>query len=289
MSQQPEEYVLLRDPGCWDMFPGAYSESQWYAMRNKPREMLQILKFNQTGFLATQMLHLAIFLIWCLATRVPGFNLYDGSEAANANTHSGWWLMADAMVLAVGLLAPYFTLHYIREGSSETVETGVKGTANWMIAYMVVAILGAVMTAVHAILSCLELRQCASSTFCNNYYYMQIALIVLLFVLTVLLLWSAALGNTYRLNIQGSITYGDLRPTIMIYDISATRMAPAPSAPTEIITEGGGAPAVPPSAGMTAQARATIMTPLLQMRMQGLNGKFRHSPGSRTTTLVGMK
>lgn len=275
---QADEYVVVRDPGCWDMFPGSYTQSQWKAMRSRPREMLQILKYNQTGFLATQLIHVAIFLVWCLATRVPGFNLYDGSEAANANTHSGWWLMADAMVLIMGLLAPYFTLHYIREGNYEKVETAVKGTASWLLAYQIVAVLGAVMAVVHVILSMFELRQCSSSTLCQNYYWMQIALIVLLWILVILLLWSAGLAGTFRANIQGAVAWGGLRPTVMVSEISAD----APSAPTleQVTIEATG-------------TKAQIMTPLLQMRLQNaassasVPSKIRHTAGART--LVGMK
>lgn len=261
-----------RDPGCLDMFPGVYSETDWKGMAEEPMKILQILKYNQIGFMATQMLHLAIVLIWCLATRVPGFNLYDGSEAVNANTHSGWWLAADIMVLAMGLMAPYFTLHYVREENREKVETGMKSTADWLMAYIIIAILGGIMAGVHAGLSLSELvRDCNSATFCRDYQYMQIALVVLLFVLMILLWWSAALGYTYRLNIQGAVTYGGLRPTITT----------KPLAGGNDVEEGR------ESASPYPSANSQIMTPLLQMRMQqqqqggGGVGKFRHTPGTR--------
>jgi hypothetical protein len=263
------------------MFPGVYSETDWNLMADKPVKILQILKYNQIGFMATQMLHLAIVLIWCLATRVPGFNLYDGSEAVNANTHSGWWLAVDIMVLAMGLMAPYFTLHYVMEDNQQKVETGMKSTADWLMAYIIIAILGGVMAGVHAGLSLSELmRDCNSATFCRDYQYMQIALVILLFVLMVLLWWSAALGYTYRLNIQGAVTHGGLRPTI------TTKPLAGGGGGGDV--EEGGQPA-PQYPGASSQ----IMTPLLQMRMQqqqqqggsggggGGVGKFRHTPGTR--------
>lgn len=235
-------------------------------MANSPGRMLRILKYNQIGFLATQMLHLAIVLVWCLATRVPGFNLYDGSEAVNANTHSGWWLMADVIVLAMGLLSPYFTLHYAVEGNIQTVETGVQSTAEWLMAYVIVAVLGGIMAGVHAGLSIPELvRDCNSATFCRDYQYMQIALVILLFVLMVLLWWSAALAYTYHLNIKGAIRHGGLQPTITSNAISSDNDVESANA-------------------TNLNSNSQIMTPLLQMRMQQQGtpgGKFRHTAGAR--------
>lgn len=259
-----------RDPGCWDMFPGVYSETDWIRMKDQPWKILQILKYNQIGFVATQMIHLAIVLVWCLATRVPGFNLYDGSEPVNANTHSGWWLMADVIVLAMGLMAPYFTLHYAVEGSEEKVETGVQSTAEWLLAYVIMAVLGGIMAGVHAGLSTSELvRECNSATFCRDYQYMQIALVINLFVLVALLWWSAALAYTYRLNIKGAIAHGGLQPTIASKKIGHDDV------------ETGGVP---------QSANSQIMTPLLQMRMQQqqqqqAGGKFRHNPSGVRTPL----
>lgn len=272
-----------REPGCFDSFPipGAYTESQWRGMRNKPREMLQIIKYNQMGFLGTILIHFGIFLVWCLATRLPGFNLYDGSNAVNANTHSGWWLMLDALVLGMGLLAPFFTLHYIREGNYETVETGVKHTASFLLAYQVVAVIGAVVTLVHFALSLAELRECSSSTFCKDFYWAQIALIVLLVLLAILLLWSAGMAGTYRANIQGAVVWGGLRPTILTTEISAQ--------------EGGGGvgPVEVVVSNTEGAIKSQIMTPLLQMRLQQQqqqHGKYRHMATRMTTTTpLGMK
>jgi len=268
-----------RTPGCFDAFPipGSYNEQQWIGMRNKPREMLQIIKYNQTGFLGTVLIHFGLFLVWCLATRLPGFNLYDGSSSVNANTHSGWWLMLDALVLGMSLLAPFFTLHYIREGEYETVETGVKHTASFLLAYQVVAVIGSIVTVVHFALSLGELRECSSATFCRDFYWAQIALIVLLALLAILLLWSAGMAGTYRANIQGAGVWGGVRPTILTTEISARDSA----APMEVVVT------APGGGGGDMMKSSQIMTPLLQMRLQQQqqqqSGKFRHVAGNGGT------
>ena len=93
-------------------------------------------------------------------------------------------------------------------------------------------------------------------------------MIVILFVLTLLLWWSAAMAHTYRLNIEGATFYGGLQPTIMTTDISGGGGGDMTSG-FEVVTDNG--------------PKAQIMTPLMQMRMQQ---KIRHT-AARTT--VGMK
>lgn len=296
----PQQILVVpeRQTSCWDTWPSTYNAAQWKAMadRGETKRMYQILKYNQIGLTIVVWIHFFIHALWCLATRVPGFNLYDGSAAGNANTHSGWWLLMDLIVLAMGLSAPYFTLNYSRENQEERIETGIERTVDWLNAYAILAGLALLVNIAHAVLTLLELVSC-TDTLCTQNHWCHIALIVFLFLLCGLFLWGLLRARTYAINLNRALSHGGLKPAIYVSNVTAgdqeNPYQGLPSTPGPYGPEASAPSLLNPEdkeATGPDQLKRQLMTPLLQARYnQNPNAgrKFRHMPAGRG--LGGMK
>lgn len=229
-------------------------------------EKFDVLKYSQSGFNSVTIIHVIIFILWILATGVPGFNQFDGSSSWNANTHGIWWIAIDALVLLWAVAAPFFTLHYTRNG---IVEKGVARTHQWLLVYMVLAGIGALVNLLHLILTVGEIVTNCDSTLCANYKWCFIALLVFLIFHTFLLVWSIFRAYAYYLNLKAAI---QADPELFalgsgaVLDSNDDSILQPPS-------NGNGNGASAPPAGKGEDMYGRITTPLLQARYAG---KIQH-------------
>lgn len=253
-----ERASCQRDCCCWSR-PTAEFEDM------TQMEKLDVLKYSQVGFISSIVVLFAIHVVWELATLVPGFTRYDGGSALNANTHAGWWLVIDLCVLGWGIAAPFFTLHYTRYG---TIEKGVMRTHQWLLGYMILAGIGAVVSLVHTILTIGEIVPNCDSTLCNQYQWCFVALLVFLVLHIFVLLWSLLRALAYYHNLKAAVDAGlelDVSGAgANVPDLAndgAVSAAPSPSS-------GDGNGSAPPT-----DIYRQIQTPLLQARY---TGKIQH-------------
>lgn len=234
-------------------------------------EKLDVLKYSQVGFISVVIIQFAIHAVWELATIVPGFTRYDGSSSLNANTHAGWWLLIDLCILLWAAVAPFFTLHYTRNG---VIEKGVMRTHQWLLGYMILAGIGALVTLVHIILSIGEIAPRCDSTLCAQYHWCFIALLVFLIIHMFVLIWSLLRALAYYHNLKAAVEGG------LELDVSAAGAAAnnngnddggddMQAAATSQPPVGGGDGTAPALNDMKRQ----IATPLLQARY---TGKIQH-------------
>jgi len=178
---------------------GTYSEEELKSSSLTDADLLTLLKHNQTGVVTILCFQVCVFVLWTLATLIPGFNLYDGAAGStNAYTHTGWWMMIEFLVLAAGLPATFFGLHY--SYSDGWIEKGISRVVNWIWLYIVMLALGTIAHLVHAILACFEAAS-GTSTLWKNYLWAGIMLIVFLFVWAALNLWQMYRVRTYQNNL----------------------------------------------------------------------------------------
>jgi hypothetical protein len=232
-------------------------------------QKLDVLKYSQVGFISVVIIQFAIHLAWELATLVPGFTRYDGGSAMNANTHAGWWMVIDLCVLCWGIAAPFFTLHYTRNG---TIEKGVMRTHQWLLGYMILAGIGAVVSLVHFILTMGELIPNCDSTLCAQYQWCFIALLVFLVLHIFVLLWSLLRALAYYHNLKAAVEGG------LELDVSGSNSNPDTA--DEMyndqppIPRGAGDASAPKGNGATFEKQiSAAATPLLQARY---TGKIQH-------------
>lgn len=269
---------MTERPGCcWDAC--CYARPQEDFEDLSVTETLDVLQYNQVGLITILFLHAMLHGLWCLAGRVPGFDLYDGSAVINANTHGSWWLLIDYAVSFVGAAAPYFGLHYNKQG---VVEKGLPRTYEYLAVFVAVALLGAVSLFVQWGLTWGEFASC-DSTLCTQYKWCFVGVLVFLFVDALILIWAAIRAYSYHANLKRAIISGKLDLSLNGSAPPANNYTPLPSAPQSeefnnppATTAGGGtAPAQKdvPQDGM----ERSIVTPLLQARLGGGGNKIRHT------------
>lgn len=255
-----ERASCQRDCCCWSRPVDDFKEMS-------QMEKLDVLKYSQVGFISVIVILFAIHAVWELATIVPGFTRFDGSSAMNANTHAGWWLLIDLCVLGWGIAAPFFTLHYTRNG---VIEKGVMRTHQWLLGYMILAGIGAVVDLVHFILTMGELIPSCDSTLCAQYKWCFVALLVFLAIHFFTLIWSFFRALAYYHNLKAAVDGG------LELDVSGSGggsnedlMDAANGAPPNGNGGGGKAPTKDDNVDIYRQ----IATPLLQARY---TGKIQH-------------
>lgn len=258
-----------RPSGCWDSccYP---RDQQDFADLTVP-DTLDVLKYNQVGLTTVLVLHAIMHFMWSLATYVPGINLYDGSGAVNANTHTSWWLAIDLVVVAFGMASPWFGLHYTRNG---VVEKGLPRTSEYLMAYVVLSVLGALSLIVHWALTWGELATC-DSTLCTQYKWCFIGVLVFLIADALLLLWGMTRALTYYHNLKRAVLAGKL-------DLSFNNDRTPGSAYDEVPTEDVPGASAPPQDVMPKES---AITPLLAARLNAAknNKKFSHTPPRQQT------
>lgn len=257
-----ERASCQRDCCCWSRPVAEFQDMT-------QMEKLDVLKYSQVGFISSIVVLFAIHLVWELATLVPGFTRYDGGSALNANTHAGWWLVIDLCVVGWGIAAPFFTLHYTRYG---TIEKGIMRTHQWLLGYMILAGIGAVVSLVHTILTIGEIVPNCDSTFCNQYQWCFVALLIFLVLHIFVLLWSLLRALAYYHNLKAAVDAGLELDVSGSSDAGAADLANdgAVNAPPVLGGAGGTAPS---SADDKVDIYRQIQTPLLQARY---TGKIQH-------------
>lgn len=260
--------VIERPSGCWDgcCYP---RNQQDFADLSVP-ETLDVLKYNQVGLTTVLVLHAVAHFLWELATYVPGFTLYDGSAAVNANTHAAWWLAIDFVVAWAGIMSPWFTLHYTREG---VVEKGLPRTHEYLMAYVVLSVLGGVTLLVHWALTWGELTTC-DSTLCAQYKWCFVGVLVFLIVDAFLLFWSTTRALTYYYNLKRALLAGKLD---LSFNNASDSYVPVPSAPGADY-DSPPDPSTAPKDGTAPQTVLNKLTPLLQARLNNNAKRIQHTP-----------
>lgn len=267
-----ERASCQRDCCCWSRPVDDFKDMS-------QMEKLDVLKFSQVGFISVIIILFAIHAVWELATIVPGFTRFDGSSALNANTHAGWWLLIDLCVLGWGIAAPFFTLHYTRNG---VIEKGVMRTHQWLLGYIILAAIGAVVDLVHLILTIGEIVPNCDSTLCAQYKWCFVALLVFLVVHMFLLVWSLFRALAYYHNLKAAVDAG-LELDVSgggdesAVDNSEDLMNGAKVPPSSSNSSSNGAKA-PPSGAASDDIYRQIATPLLQARY---TGKIQHIPSRK--------
>lgn len=193
-----ERASCQRDCCCWSRPVDDFKEMS-------QMEKLDVLKYSQVGLISSIVVLFAVHFVWELASLVPGFPRYDGSSSVNANTHAGWWLAIDFCVVGWGIVAPFFTLHYTRYG---VIEKGVMRTHQWLLGYMILAGIGAVVSLVHLALTVFEIVPNCDSTLCSQYKWCFIALIVFLVLHMFILIWSLLRALAYYHNLKAAVDAG---------------------------------------------------------------------------------
>lgn len=148
-------------------------------------QSLLLLKRNSMSIDIVQLLLSIIFVLWLLATGIPGFNLYDGAPGrASAYSHSMYWAAFQFIILIIGAYSTRFPLHYVgfESGTGQKrVEKGVEPVLTILKFYGFTLALGALAFIAHAILTFIELDVC-DSTLCSNFKWGFIMTLVFLCV-----------------------------------------------------------------------------------------------------------
>jgi hypothetical protein len=129
-------------------------------------QIATLLTNNQVGIVVLVIFQVILAALWLAMSLVQGFSLYDGTGGhAHPVSHFGWWIIAELIVICIGVAAPYFTL---AANKSKKLEFHVNRARNYLVFYMAMLGIGILFNTVHASLSIVEATHCTSS-FCRGF------------------------------------------------------------------------------------------------------------------------
>lgn len=231
------------------------------------RDVVELVKMSLIGVVVIIIFHAFIHSLWSLATIVPGFNLFDGTAGTySAYTHTGWWLMIDYVVSAMGIASVLFGLNYAAEVG--VLELGAERMITWLQSYMIVLAFGIVAHLIHVGFTLSEISNC-TSTLCVQQYWCLVVLIVVLFVSVFLLGWLIVRVYAFMNNLKLAMAFGRVNMTLMTF-ATHDEEKPTPDVPatttvtntTPLITPQGAGARVGRSAALDG-ARALRASSLL--------------------------
>ena len=189
--------------GCRDVCGTKRLEEEIATLSMKDAALL--LQRNTWAVNTIHYLLVIVFVLWLLATGIPGFNLYDGVPGStNAYTHSMWWLVIQFVVVLMGQSALKFNLHYV---SGKGIEKGIGDTIITVSWYQTFLVLGVVAHVFHIVFMGLEAHSC-SSTLCNVYSWAFWTTLALLCVHPFLQLWQVYRVSVYKANLIAATKLG---------------------------------------------------------------------------------
>lgn len=267
------QYEIAR-PSGWDACCGGrrwedFDPEQGDSLST--REVYDLLKSNQTGLAVVTWIHTFLLILWVLTSLVPGFCIYDGAAgSASAVGHIGWWMALQIFIIVVGSNAPYFTLHYTRDG---VIVKGVDRSLTYLWFYQIVLILGIIALIVQDVLAWIEYGSC-TSTLCTTQGGFLLTICIGLILLILMLAWTAAvLIPGYRRNLKYSLAF-DKNDMVMM-TVDHTRPNADNMRPSEKGRDFGNDTVVPIPSAPEGNGKGGVATPLLQ-QMRDENSVSRH-------------
>jgi hypothetical protein len=163
-----------------------------------------VLQRNRTTIYVIHYSMALVFILWLLATGIPGFNLYDGAPGTvSSYSHSMWWLVIQFIVLLMGQSALRFDLDYVSGSGLEKGIGDVMITIWWYRAFCVAAILSFVA---HAVLMGLEQSSC-TSTLCSTQLWAFGVTLAFICLHPILLALQAFRVTVYKRNLEAAIVF----------------------------------------------------------------------------------
>jgi hypothetical protein len=156
-----------------------------------------------------QLLLSIIFVLWLLATGIPGFNLYDGTSSGPYYTHSMWWIAFQFIILIIGAYSTRFPLHYVgfEKGTGQKhVEKGVEPVLTVLLFYMYVLGCGLVAFVTHAAFTFMELNVC-NGKLCTEFKWALIMTLVFLCIHPFVHALQIYFVYRYRASLKWALTY----------------------------------------------------------------------------------
>lgn len=216
-------------PSLLDAFGAARPKGDFGPVDSKNRlsvrAQVELIRMSQVGVVTTQVFQLLVLGLWCLATMVPGFSLFDGTAGAmSAFTHAGWWLLIEIVVLYIGAMAVYFGVHY-NDGNYDVrykgrIDKSGVATLQWLNSYRWVCVMGVIAHGTHLTLTWFEFAD-KTSTLYRSYYWCFISLLVLLFVEVILSAWQVSRVAVYYSNLYYMLNNGEDNGAMALFMTSA--------------------------------------------------------------------
>lgn len=202
---------MVNRPGCSDVCGSKRWELDFQQLPLP--DVLYLLKRNEMGINIMQSILVIAFVLWLLATGIPGFNLYDGAaNTLNAYTHSMWWLVIQFIVIYVGASVTKYGLHY--SVTDRVVEKAVSDTIIRMDFYMYLLGVGALAHIIHVVFMGIELNSCSSSL-CNHYTWAFYFTLVTLAIHPFVHGWQIFRVMVYKANLNSAIKYDKIAFDVM--------------------------------------------------------------------------
>ncbi len=254
----------VRPPSLFDAYGPARPRTDFGPLEKKDRLSVQaqveLIRMSQVGLVTTQVFQLLVLGLWCMATMVPGFVLFDGTAGViSAFTHAGWWLFIEIVVLFVGAMAVYFGIFY-NDGTYNIqfkgrIDKSGVATLQWLNSYRWLCVMSTVSHGTHFILTWFEFGD-KSSTLYRSYYWCFISLLALLFIDMALAAWQVSRAAVYYSNLYYMLNNGAndgamalfMTTTGTTHDEDDDVPPPAPQAPVVVepeVAETDAASAIP--------------------------------------------
>jgi len=219
---------MVHRPGCGDVCGTKRWEMDFQQLPLP--DVLYLLKRNEMGINIMQSILVIAFVLWLLATGIPGFNLYDGAaNTLNAYTHSMWWLVIQFIVIYIGASVTKYGLHY--SISDRVVEKGVADAIIRMDFYMYLLGIGGVAHILHVVFMGIELNSCTSSL-CAHYTWAFYVTLVILAIHPFVHGWQIYRVMVYKANLNSAIKYDKISFDVLgVPDEEAVSKSSAPDLP----------------------------------------------------------
>ena len=208
-EEEEEEFI---EPDCWDYWArGARSLRQMggdplavgkrYAYSDE--SIVRIINHNRYGLYGFMALNGFLVFVIMWGVFVDGFTKFDGAAGeVSTVSHWGFWQAVELLAIGIGIGASRFGLVLTASGK---MQKGAQNAISWLRAYKWLLFIAAIVHVIHAILSILELGNC-TSTFCTQQRHFLVVLIVLLFILAGMDIWTILRASTYSSHIIRALT-----------------------------------------------------------------------------------
>lgn len=168
-------------------------------------EVGDILLAGQAELYFLLAIQFLVHVLWQLLGFIPGVCPLENASSFNAVCHTGFWVVIDLFVLAVGIASIGFG---VWSGTDGTLVKDVRSARQWLTAWVVVLFVGIVAHVVHIVAASMELSYC-TTTLCTDpntqgYLVSVVIGIAVLLVVEALMVYRAL---TFRHHIQQANAY----------------------------------------------------------------------------------
>jgi hypothetical protein len=207
-----------RDACCWPRRPYDFDAEKNPEPLTR-EDAAELLKLSGMGVRVVLWFQTGIFIIWCLATGIPGFVLYDGTGGVNAYSHFMFWPIVPLVAIICGYTAITFNVDYL--DNTGRVVRAVDQTAQFINFYMFVLFLSAVSEMAHLVLTAFEYSRC-DSTLCSAHQWAIIVLIVALFIYMFIDFWAITRAYNFQQNLKLVVAMNMIDLTLLPQTTAAT-------------------------------------------------------------------